>query len=230
MNRRWRQQGSRTPLRDDDAGLFALEFLGTGELTAEKFDEAAGTRTAVGAEKAHAEEEDEELEDFGVFDGAESGALRSALLGFGEEGGEGVVKLALNERNRRLLVDDAGDKGFVGVGEGAKSGEDVGIGGGRLGGAELGDGEGDGGEKPAVDLNGVGVDTHVEKGSVGRESAGMVVLVAMSGDEVGTVGGTVDGNFALGATTDSADFFSLGGTKTAGLALLADWTSHNEIP
>jgi len=57
-------------LRDDDAGFFALEFVGAGELAAEEFDEAAGARAAVGAKQAHAIEEDEELEDFGVFGAA----------------------------------------------------------------------------------------------------------------------------------------------------------------
>jgi hypothetical protein len=52
----------------------------------------------------------------------------------------------------------------------------------------------------------------------------------MSGDEVGAVGGAIDGDFAFGATTDRADFFGLGGTKTAGFALLADWTSHDKFP
>jgi hypothetical protein len=217
-------------LGDDDAGLFAVEFLRTGELAAEKFDEAAGPRTSIGAQKAHAEEEYEELEDFGVFDGAQSRALRSVLLGFGEEDGKCVVEFALNERNGRLLVDDASDESFVGVREGAKSGEHVGIGGGGLAGTELRDGESDGGKKTPVDLDGVGVDAHVEKGSVGGEGAGMFVLVAMSGEEVGAVGGAVDGDFALGATTDGADFLGLGGAETARLALLADWTSHDEIP
>jgi hypothetical protein len=217
-------------LGDDDAGLFALEFVGSGELAAEKFDEAAGARTAIGAEKAHAEEEDKEWEDFGILDGAEGWALRSVLFGFGEESGEGVVEFALNEGNRGLLIDDTGGEGFVGVGEGAKSRENIGIGGGGLAGAEFGDGESDGGEKAAVDLDGVRVDAHVEKGGVGGEGARMVVLVAMSGNEVGTVGGAVDGKFALGAATDRTDFFGLSGAKTAGFALLADWTSHDEIP
>jgi hypothetical protein len=64
--------------------------VGAGELAAEEFEEAAGAGAAVGAEQAHAVQEDEELEDFGVF-GAALGILRGGLLGFVEEGGEGVV-------------------------------------------------------------------------------------------------------------------------------------------
>ena len=81
--------------------------MGAGELAAEEFDEAAGARAAVGAEQAHAIEEDEELEDFGVF-GMALGILRGGLFGFVEEGGESVVEAALDERDRGLLVDDAG--------------------------------------------------------------------------------------------------------------------------
>ena len=39
-------------LRDDDAGFFALQFVGAGELVTERFDEAAGARAAFGAEQA----------------------------------------------------------------------------------------------------------------------------------------------------------------------------------
>jgi len=207
-----------------------LEFLGAGELATQEFDETAGTGAAIGAEQAHAEKENEELEDFGISDGAESRALGGILLGLREKSRECFVEFALKQRNGRLFIDDAGDESFVGVGESAKCRENIGIGGGGLCGGEFGDGESDGREKAAVDLDGVGVDTHIEEGSVCGERAGMVILVAMSGDEVGTVGEAVNGDFALGATTDGTDFFGLGRKKTAGLALLADWTSHNEFP
>jgi hypothetical protein len=68
-------------LGGDDAGFFALEFVGAGELAAEEFDEAAGARAAVGADQAHAIEKDEELEDFGVFEAA-LGSSRGGLFGF----------------------------------------------------------------------------------------------------------------------------------------------------
>src|SRR5260370_20443875 len=41
-------------LRDDDAGLFALEFGGLRELAAKEFDEAAGAWAAVGGQQSHA--------------------------------------------------------------------------------------------------------------------------------------------------------------------------------
>ena len=84
-------------------------------MTTEEFDEAARARPAVGAKQTHAIEKDEELENFGVL-GAALGILRGGLLGFVEEGGESVIESALDGRNRRLLVDDAGGKRFVGFG------------------------------------------------------------------------------------------------------------------
>ena len=89
--------------------------MGAGELAAEEFDEAAGARAAVGADQAHAIEEDEELEDFGVF-GAALGSLRRGLFGFNEEGGKGVVEASLDGRDRRLFVDDSSGERFVGFG------------------------------------------------------------------------------------------------------------------
>src|SRR5690242_19124594 len=89
-------------LRDNDAGFFALQFVGAGELAAEEFEEAAGARASVSAQEAHAVEEDEELEDFGIL-GAALGILRGRLLGFVEKCGEGVVESALDGRDGRLF-------------------------------------------------------------------------------------------------------------------------------
>ena len=89
--------------------------MGAGELAAEKFEEAAGAWASVGAQQAHAVEEDEELEDFGVL-GAALGSLRRGLLGLVEERGKSVVESALDGRDWRLFVDDAGRECFVGFG------------------------------------------------------------------------------------------------------------------
>ena len=59
---------SRPTLRDDDAGFFALEFRGGGELAAQELHEAAGAGAAVGTQQAHAVEKNEEGEDFGILD------------------------------------------------------------------------------------------------------------------------------------------------------------------
>jgi len=90
-------------------------------LAAEEFEEAAGAWAAVGAKQAHAIEEDEELEDFGVF-GTRPGIVRGRLLGFVKEGGEGVVESALEGWDRRLFVDNASRECFVGFGQRLQSG------------------------------------------------------------------------------------------------------------
>ena len=221
--------GGGKELRDDDAGLFALEFLGPGELAAQEFDELAGARAAVGAENAHAKEEDQELKDLGIL-GRVDGRGGGLLFDLGEEGGEGVVEFALNGGSRRLLVDNAGSEGFVGFDESAESGKDVGICSGGLICGEFGDGESDGREKLAMHLDGVGSNAHLEERGVGGESAGVLLLVAMRGDEVAAVGGAVDGDFALGAAADGADFFRFGGAETARLAFVADRTEHERSP
>jgi len=213
---------------DDNARLFALKFVGAGELAAEKFDEAAGAGAAIGAQKAHAEEKDQQLKNLRVLHGAE-GRLRVVLLRFVEKSGQGVVKLALNGRHGWLFIDDAGDKGFVRVSERAECREDIGIRGGRLRGAELCDGEGDRGEKLAVNLNRVRGDADVEKRRVCGKGARMLVFVAVGRKEIAAVGRAVDGDFSLRAAADGTNFLGLSRAKAARFALLANWTSH-KIP
>ncbi len=103
-------------LRNDDTRLFALKLLGGGELAAKEFDEAAGARAAVGAEKAHAEEKDEQLQNLRILNGTE-GRLLTVLLGIVEERRECVVEFALKVGYGRLLVHDAGSEGFIAFGE-----------------------------------------------------------------------------------------------------------------
>ena len=227
---RKREQSCRTPrLGDDDAGFFALEFLGARELAAKEFDEFAGARAAVGAEDAHAEKKDEQLEDLGVFWRVKRGSC-GLLLDFVDERGERVVELALDGGGGRPFVDDARAESFVGFGKGQESSEDVGIGSGGLRGGEFRDGEGDGGKKLAVHLDGVRGDADIQKRSIGGECPGMLLFVAVRRDKVAAVGGAVDGDFALGAATDGADFFRFGRTKAARLAFIADWTKHERSP
>jgi len=201
--------------------------VGAGELAAEEFDEAAGARAAVGAEQAHAIEEHEELEDFGVFRVA-LGILRGGLLGFVEKRGESVVETMLNGRNWRLLIDDAGGKCFVGFGERLERGEDVWVGGGGLRGTKFGDGESDGGKKLRMDANEIGSEADIEQRGVGGELTRVLFLVTMGRDQVGAVGRAVEGDFAFGAATDGADGFGFGRTEAAGLAFLTDRTGHGD--
>jgi hypothetical protein len=54
----------------------------------------------------------------------------------------------------------------------------------------------------------------------------MIAFVAMGGDQIGTVGWTIDGDFAFDAATDGADFFAFCRTKSRGFAFFADRTGH----
>lgn len=220
---------SSVALRDDDAGLFVLEFLGAGKLAAEEFDELAGARTAVGAKETHAIEEHQELENLGVLRRGDGGG-GGLLLHFVEESGERIVELALNGNHGRSFVDDAGGERFVGFGEGEERLENIRIGNGGLRSGKFGDGEGHSGKELAVELDGVGGDAHIEERSVGRKRARVLLFVAVRGQQVAAVGGAVNGDFALRAATDGADFFRLGWTKAAGFAFVADWTKHERSP
>ena len=212
-------------LRDDDTGLFALEFVGAGELAAEKFDEAAGKRAAVGAQKAHAIKEDEELEDFGVL-GMTEGRLRRGLFSFGKKSGKRIIKSAFYGRSRRFFVNETGGEGFPGFGEGLQGGEDIEIRCGGLGGAEFCDGEGNGREKLRMQADEVRGKTDVEQRSIRGDLARVLVFVAMRGQEIGAVGRAVESDFAFGAAADSTDFFGFCRAKAFRFAFLADWAEH----
>ena len=212
-------------LRDDDAGFFALEFVGAGELAAEKFEEAAGARASVGAQQAHAIEKNEKLEDFGIF-GVALRILRGGLLGFVEERGKSVVESALDGRNRRLLLDDAGGKRFIGFGKRLQGGEDVGVGRGGLRGAEFGNGKGDGGDQLGMNEDEIRSEADIQQGRIRRKLARVLFFVAMGGQEISTVGRTIEGDFPFGAAADGADFFGLGRAEARGLAFLTDRTGQ----
>ena len=54
----------------------------------------------------------------------------------------------------------------------------------------------------------------------------MTVFVAVGGDEIRAIGWAIDGDFALGATTNGADFFAFGGAEAVGFAFFANRTGH----
>lgn len=56
----------------------------------------------------------------------------------------------------------------------------------------------------------------------------MLILVTMRSDQVRAIHGTIDGDFAVGAAADRADFFAFGRTETIRLAFLADRTGHGK--
>jgi hypothetical protein len=54
----------------------------------------------------------------------------------------------------------------------------------------------------------------------------VLVFIAVSGDKISAVGGAINGNFALGAAANSADFLALGGAEASGFALFTDRAGH----
>jgi hypothetical protein len=80
----------------------------------------------------------------------------------------------------------------------------------------------------AVGVDDVLLDARIEERRVGGKGAGMVVFVAVCGNEVSAIRRAVDRDFAPGAATDSADFFRFGRAKASGFAFLADGTSHKD--
>ena len=58
----------------------------------------------------------------------------------------------------------------------------------------------------------------------------VLVFVTMCNDEISAIWRTADGDFALGAAADRADFFALGGAEARAFALLADRTVQSVPP
>jgi hypothetical protein len=114
----------------------------------------------------------------------------------------------------------------MGLGEGLNGHEDVGVRSRRLHGTEFGDGEGDCGHQLLVRMNDVRRDFFVEQGRVGGERAAVLILIAVSSEQVGAVDGAVEGDFALRSTANGADFFTFGGAEARGFAFFADRAGH----
>jgi hypothetical protein len=72
----------------------------------------------------------------------------------------------------------------------------------------------------------VGREIDVEQRRSGRKRAGMLVLIAVGGDEVGAIGCAIDGDFAAGAAADGADGLTLRGTEARAFSFLTDWTGQ----
>lgn len=209
-----------------------MQFRRAGELAAEEVDETAGARPTVGAQQAHAVEEDEERENFGVFDRRQIRRYGSiACVGrmefrFVEESGQSGVEFALDGRDGRFFVEDAGRQRLEGFGEGFESGEDVGIGGVRVSGAEFRCGEGNPRKNHLVHVDVVAGDFGVEQRRIGGQFALVLVFVAVRGEEIAAVWRAVDGDFPVGAAADRTDLFALGGAEARFFAFLADRTAH----
>src|SRR6266567_7299386 len=96
-----------TALRDDDAGLLALELGRLGELVAKEFDETTRARAAVGAQQAHAIEKNQQMKNVRVFEAGRAGTFGVRFLDLVDESNECGVELARQRRVRQFFVDDA---------------------------------------------------------------------------------------------------------------------------
>jgi hypothetical protein len=95
-----------------------------------------------------------------------------------------------------------------------------------LRGAELRDGEGNSGEEGLIGIDDFLRELAVKKGSVRGNRALVLVFVAMRGDQIRAIRGTIDGDFAFRSAADGADFLALGGTISGGFAFFTDRTGH----
>jgi hypothetical protein len=69
---------------------------------------------------------------------------------------------------------------------------------------------------------------YIQERGIRRDFALVLVLVSMSGNQMGAIGRALDGDFAIGAAADGADFFAFGGAEAIRFALFADWARHGE--
>ena len=76
-------------------------------------------------------------------------------------------------------------------------------------------------------MNDIGRKIYIEQGRVGGKLALVLVFVAMRGDQVRAIAGTIDADFALGAAADGADFFAFGRAEPDCFAFFTDGTRHD---
>ena len=79
-----------------------------------------------------------------------------------------------------------------------------------------------------MDTDEIRGEADIKQRCVGGKLARMLLFVAMRGEEIGAVGRTVEGYFALGTAADRADGLGLGRTEAARFAFLTDRTGQED--
>jgi len=148
------------------------------------------------------------------------------LLRFVQKLGERGVQLVGQRSVRRFLVIDARQKRFVSFGESLERGENIGIRCRGMRGGKFRDAESYSRKHILMRVDDVLRNFDVEERRVRRKLALVLILIAMRGNQVRTIRGTVNGNFALPAAANGADFLALGGTESFGFAFFTDRTNH----
>lgn len=69
---------------------------------------------------------------------------------------------------------------------------------------------------------------YFEQPSVDGNFALVLILIAMRGEQEGTINRAIDGYLAFCAAADGTDFFAFGRTETVGFAFSADRTEHGK--
>ena len=95
-------------------------------------------------------------------------------------------------------------------------------------GAEFGDAERERSHQLLVRVEEIARNVYVEQRGVGGNLTLMFVLVMVRGDQIGAIDGAIDGDFALGAATDGADFFAFGRAEAIGFALSTNGAEHGK--
>jgi hypothetical protein len=75
-------------------------------------------------------------------------------------------------------------------------------------------------------MDDVGWEIDIQQGCVRGQIARMLILIAMRSDKVWAIGSAINGHFAARAAADSANGFSLGGTKPRAFALFTNRATH----
>ena len=93
-------------------------------------------------------------------------------------------------------------------------------------GAEFGDTKRQRPHELLVRVDQIGRNLHIEQRGVGWDLALVLVFVTVGGDQMGAIDRAVDGDFAIDAAADGADFFAFGGTEAIRFSFFADWARH----
>ena len=80
-----------------------------------------------------------------------------------------------------------------------------------------------------MDVKGVARNLYIEQRCVGWKRPWMLIFVAMRGDQISAIYGTIDRDFAFFATANGADLFAFCWTKSLRFSFFADWAGHSFV-
>src|SRR5712692_4414639 len=214
-------------LRNDDAWLFAGEFRRGGITAAHELEDCARFRAAVGLVCSETQQQHEYVENLRIFCRRKTRALRSPLFYLGKKPGQIIIKRARQLRFRRPFEIDAAGQGARGFGERVQRLQHLGVGQIRMRAGELENSEDESGKDVFMFVDDFRPEVFVRKWNTGT-IRGLAVLffVMMRRNQIRTISGTINGDFALGAAANRADSFPLCRAVALRFSLRADGTTH----